>query len=102
MDIKDIGQLFGILAVICGFIAYQMKTPVRLLIIETVTALIFSVHYFLIGAYTATALNFLGAVKCVIYLIRENRSKKSLWEPLLFICLTVRPVFLPGRAGIPR
>jgi uncharacterized membrane protein (UPF0136 family) len=86
---QEIGQALGILAVIFGFITYQQKTPKGILLFDMFTALIFSAHYYLIGAYTATALNFLGAVKCVIYLFREKRGSKSLWEPLIFVCITV-------------
>lgn len=84
-----IGQLLGIAAVVFGFISYQMKTSSGILIFQLATALIFSVHYFLIGALTAMALNLLGAVSCVFYFFREKRGGKSIIEPVIFVSLVI-------------
>jgi hypothetical protein len=82
-----IGQLLGIAAVVFGFISYQMKTSRGILIFQLTTALIFSAHYFLIGALTAMALNLLGAISCVFYFFRDKRGGKSIIEPIVFIAL---------------
>lgn len=84
-----IGQALGIVAVILGFISFQMKTPKGILIFQVSTALVFSAHYLLIGALTAMALNLLAAVKCVVYLFRDKRGSKSLIEPIIFTVLTI-------------
>lgn len=84
-----IGQALGIVAVILGFISFQMKTPKGILIFQVSTALVFSVHYLLIGALTAMALNLLAAVKCIVYLFRDKRGSKSLVEPIIFTVLTI-------------
>ena len=65
--IEIIGQALGIIAVILGFVSYQMKTPRGILIFQLTTASIFAVHYLLIGAYTAMALNLLCAISCLFY-----------------------------------
>lgn len=84
-----IGQLLGIAAVVFGFISYQMKTSRGILIFQLTTALIFSAHYFLIGALTAMALNLLGAISCVFYFFRYKRGGKSIIEPIVFIALVI-------------
>lgn len=84
-----LGQILSIVAVVLGFVSFQMKTPKGILTFQIATALVFSVHYMLIGAMTATALNFLGAVKCVCYYIRNKRSHKSMFEPVLFTTLVI-------------
>ena len=77
------GQFLGVVAVIFGFISFQMKTPRGILSLQLATALVFAAHYFFIGALTATALNLLGAVKCavlsssVIGIIRNRRPKHT-------------------------
>ena len=85
--VEVIGQLLGIAAVVFGFISYQMKTSRGILIFQLTTALIFSAHYFLIGALTAMALNLLGAISCVFYFFRDKRGGKSIIEPIVFIAL---------------
>ena len=52
-----IGQIFGIIAIILGFVSYQMKTQKQLLICQTTVSLVFCIHYLLIGATTGMAMN---------------------------------------------
>ena len=86
-----IGQLLSFVAVALGFISFQMKTSKGIVFFQILTALVFSAHYFLIGAMTATALNFIAAVKCFCYYLRNKSGKKSLWMPIFFtalVCVT--------------
>ena len=83
------GQAFGIVAVVLGFVSYQMKTPRGIISLQLVTALVFSAHYLLIGTVTAALLNFLAGVKCLVYYFRDKREGKSIWEPLVFCVLVV-------------
>lgn len=86
---ETIGQLLGLAAVIFGFISYQMKTPGGILVFQLITALVFTAHYFFIGAITGVALNFLGAISCVFYYFRDKRGSKSITEPLIFSLVTI-------------
>ena len=58
-----IGQVFGVIAIILGFLSYQMKTQKQLLICQTATSLVFCIHYFLIGATTGMAMNMVNVVR---------------------------------------
>lgn len=82
-----VGQALSIVAVVLGFISFQMKSAKGILVFQTVTALTFSAHYFLIGAMTASALNFVAAVKCVAYYVRNKRNSQSLVLPIFFTVL---------------
>ena len=82
-----IGQVLGILAVITGFISYQMKTPRGIIIFQLLTAIVFGLHYGFIGAFTAVALNVVGAISCIFYYFRDKRGGKSLAEPIIFALL---------------
>ena len=87
----SIGQGLSLVAVATGFISYQMKTSKGILFFQILTALVFSAHYFLIGAMTAAALNLVGAIKCVCYFIRNKRGSKGLFIPIFFtvlVCIT--------------
>lgn len=84
-----IGQGLGVVAVVLGFICFQMKTARRILVCQIVTALVFSLHYLLIGAMTAVGLNLLAAVKCLVYYFRDKRGSKSMVLPIFFAVLVV-------------
>ena len=84
-----IGQILSIVAVVTGVISFQMKTSKGILFFQIITALVFSAHYFLIGAMTATVLNFIGAIQCVCYYIRNKRQSDNPILPILFTVLVV-------------
>lgn len=84
-----IGQGLGIVAVILGFVSYQMKLPRGIIVVQLATAMVFAAHYFLIGAMTAALLNFLAGVKCIAYYFRDKRGGRSLVEPVIFALVVV-------------
>ena len=84
-----IGQLLGAVAVILGFLSFQMKKPRGILTLQIVTASVFSLHYLLIGALTAVALNLLAAMKCVCYYFRNRRGATERVTPLVFTLLII-------------
>lgn len=84
-----IGQCLSGIAVLVGFISFQQKTPSRILVCEIISASVFSMHYFLIGAPTAVALNLLAVVQCVVYYFRDKRGSKSPIVPLIFTVLVI-------------
>ena len=84
-----IGQLLGIVAVVLGFVSFQMKTPKGILIFQILTGAVFSAHYLLIGAMSAMALNLLACVKCGVYFFRNKRGCNGLVAPIIFTILTI-------------
>ena len=87
-----IGQILSLVAVVTGFISFQMKTSKGILLFQLITALTFSAHYILIGTMTAAALNLIAAIKCVCYYVRNKRGSKGLFTPIFFTVL----VFVTG------
>ena len=79
-----IGQVFGVIAIILGFLSYQMKTQKQLLICQTATSLVFCIHYFLIGATTGMAMNMVNVVRNIFYYRRNQKGSKSLLLPIIF------------------
>lgn len=84
-----IGQLLGIIAVILGFISFQMKTQKGIIVFQLITAFVFCIHYFMIGAMMAMALNIQGAIQCIFYYFRNKRGSKSTVEPAFFTILVI-------------
>ena len=58
-----LGQALGIVAVILGFITYQMKSTKALLVVNMITCGVFCAHYLLIGAISGFALNAVALVR---------------------------------------
>lgn len=79
-----IGQILGVVAVICGFVSYQMRTQKQLLVVNTITCAIFCAHYILIGAYSGFALNALCIFRNFGYFYRNKKNPESRMIPILF------------------
>ena len=82
-----IGQGLGIIAVVLGFVSFQMKTPKGILAFQITIAFIFAAHYLFIGAPGAAALNLLAAVNNILYFFRAKRGGKGWFEPIFYVVM---------------
>jgi len=82
--LEIIGQILGAVAVICGFVSYQMRTQKQLLVVNTITCAVFCAHYILIGAYSGFALNFLCIFRNFGYFYRNKKHPDSKVIPIVF------------------
>ena len=78
-----IGQALGVVAVILGFINYQMKSQKGILVILFATAIVFCGHYLLLGLYPAFALNFVAIFRCIVYYNRDKKIFSGWYIPLI-------------------
>lgn len=79
-----IGQALGIVAVILGFITYQMKSPKALLIVNMITCGVFCAHYLLIGAISGFVMNAMGMLRNAVYTSRDKKIFASPAWPFIF------------------
>lgn len=93
-----IGQAFGILAIVFGFVAFQMRTRKGLLLVQCLVAILFSIHYFLIGAYSGTAVNIICTIRNIVYskLPQNGLGKKIV--PIVFVVIQVISCILTWEA----
>ena len=82
-----IGQGFGVIAILCGFISYQVRTQRQLLLMQSITAVVFSTHYALIGAYTAMALNLVNIARNAAYDYRLRKGITNKIIPIFFVAV---------------
>ena len=69
-----IGQIFGVIAVILGFVTFQMRTQKQLLVLQTITGAVFCVHYWLIGATVGMVLNFIVILRNTSIIIKIKKD----------------------------
>ncbi len=83
-----IGQIVGFIAVLLTIVSYQVKTNKELLIVQTVSAVLFSLHYFLIGALSAFVLNIIAAIRNIVY-CNKDKFFLSNFCPYLFALIMI-------------
>lgn len=82
-----LGQAFGVLAVILGFVTFQMRTSRQLLIVQIATTLTFVVHYLLLGAVSGMAMNVISTIRNVAYYKRDPQTRWGKCCPFVFAAI---------------
>jgi hypothetical protein len=79
-----LAQIIGLVAVAIGFASYQVRSKKMLLLIQTVSCLVMTVHYFMLGATSALVLNGVVILRNVAYCFRDRRIFSGRFFPVLF------------------
>jgi len=82
-----IGQSLMVIAVVLGFISYQMKSQEKLLMLQCATGTVFVFHYLLIGGFAGMAMNIVGIVRVIVYIFRLRRGSNEIVTPIIFAIL---------------
>lgn len=78
------GQAMGIIAVLLGFVCFQMRTHKKLLILQMMTIIAFCIHYYLIGAASGLVMNLIAIVRNLVYCFRDKKAFSGKWIPVFF------------------
>ena len=84
-----IGQGLSILAVIAGFISFQMKSAKGILFLQILTAVLFTGHFLLIGEMIGVALDGIATVQCIAYYYVEKLKIKRIYVSLFFTAIII-------------
>ncbi|HSW78916.1 MAG TPA: YgjV family protein [Candidatus Babeliales bacterium] len=85
-------QLIGFVGVVLSFLVFQSNKRHKMLLLQTVSALVWSLHFFLLGAVTGSAMNFITAGRNYTY-YKAGRNRNIL-IPLSFAACMVVAVLL--------
>lgn len=81
------GQILGFIGFALTFFSYQSKSPKTLLLLQTISTLLFICHYFLIGASSGMLLNIVCVLRNIVYYFRKKRIFSYRFYPYLFALL---------------
>lgn len=80
-------QLIGFAAVVIAFLVFQSNKRPRMLLLQSSAGILWVVHFFLLGAFTGSALNLINASRNIAYY--KAGKNRSLYIPLSFAALIV-------------
>ena len=81
-----IAQAIGFVGLGMNVLTFQLKDRARLLLFSMTVSVLMSIHFFLLGAYTAAALFVMSIFRAVLF--RKFTTKdRPLWPPILIIIL---------------
>lgn len=77
------GQIFGLIAVVLGFISFQMKDTKKLLLIQCGVSTAFCVHFWMIDAKTGFILNAVCILRNILYYHKDKKYLSSIAVPIV-------------------
>lgn len=83
--IDGIAQVSGIIAMVLIIVSYQQRTRFRILMFQIAANLFFIISYFLLKAYTGSAMSFLSLSRSVVFSVLLGRNKDNTVWLIVFI-----------------
>ena len=81
-------QAIGIAAMSLTILCYQLKKRNHILMMQYSGNALWCVHYFLLGTYTALALNFIAVFRGIVYSIDKKWARSNIWV-VVFCSFTI-------------
>ena len=84
------GYITGFLALVTFVLSFQMKNRKNLLILQSVSLVLFAIQYYLTGAYTGVILEGVCIARNVTYYFRnKHKFLDSIYIPIIFSTLAI-------------
>ncbi len=83
------GQFVGVAALIVAFISFQQKSQKRIVFVQFLSSILFTIHFFMISAYVGALLNGIGILRAGVFMNKDRRwAQSKIWLWLFnFICI---------------
>ena len=85
--LHTVAQLIGFCGMAGNFIAFQQTKRRNILLVQIISALLFILHYVLLGQYTGAALNFIGFCRSIVFINNGKKWAQSKVWLYIFIAL---------------
>lgn len=94
-----IAQIVGIAAVIFALSIFQFNKRSAMLWLGLIAGILFSLHFFLLGAFTGAAINLISVTRSYAF-IKVKPTRENTWILLLFISLAGIATIMTWRGPI--
>ncbi len=85
----NLPQIIGYVATVICILSFQARTQRGIVIMQTFSALLFSIHFFLIGAFSGALLNFVCTIRAIIFTFRHKKWAGSVVWVYVFSVLSL-------------
>jgi hypothetical protein len=86
-------QIIGFIALTMALTSFQQNTHRRILFFQSAGSLIFSIHFFMLGAYTGMILNIISLIRNIVFYNKSKKWATSILWLYFFTALFVLAIF---------
>lgn len=84
-----LAQFVGVGALLVAISSFQMKTHKKIVSFQVVSTSLFMTHFLLLGAPTGAILNFIAAIRAVVFANKDKKWGRSNWWMVFFAGLSI-------------
>ena len=84
-----LANIIGFIGIVANVLIYQQKTGKKLLTLKLISDVLWALHYFLIGAYSAVVIASVGIVRETVFFNQDKKWAKSRLWLLVFVALSI-------------
>lgn len=89
-----IAQLLGILGFLLSIISFQQNTQKRIVFVQFLANISFTIHFYLIGAYTGSILNGIAIIRSFVYCFKDKKwASSNIWIVIFSLAFVVAGIF---------
>lgn len=90
MNMNMLGQILGLVAFALSVATYQQNTHKRIVLMQLLANVCFTLHFYMIDAYTGALLNAIGIARSAVYICKHQRwAASNLWIVFFSLLCTV-------------
>ncbi|MEE0945668.1 MAG: YgjV family protein [Acutalibacteraceae bacterium] len=82
-----LGQALGFVAVILGFVNYQVKTREQVLYVHIATTIVFAIHFLCLKEYATAVMQLVGTTRNIVFYNKGKNGKVSKGVAIFFALL---------------
>ncbi len=89
-----IAQLLGILGFLLSIISFQQNTQKRIVFVQFLANISFTIHFYLIGAYTGSILNGIAIIRSFVYCFKDKKwASSNIWIVIFSMAFVVAGIY---------
>ena len=91
---QTLAQILGILGFIFSVISFQQNTQKRIVFMQFLANVSFTIHFYMIGAYTGSILNGIAILRSFVYCFKDKKWASSpAWMVIFSLVFIVAGIF---------
>ncbi len=87
-------QLLGVLGFIFSVISFQQNTQKRIVFMQFLANVSFTIHFYMIGAYTGSILNGIAIIRSFVYCFKDKKwASSNIWIVIFSVAFVVAGIY---------